>query len=136
MMAGLPRRRVVLDAGALIALSRGDLAARAALTRARKRRYAVVVPTPVVAQVHRGGWDRASMDRTLKAVDAFSETSLETALRAGVLLGRTGLTDAVDAIVVAEASGAPTTIVTSDPDDIGRLVEADEAGRGVYVEAV
>ena len=135
-MAGLPDRRVVLDAGALIALARGDTAARAAVRRAEQEDYEVVVPTPVVAQVHRGGWDRASMDRALKAVDVFSETSLETAMRAGVLLGRTGLADAVDAIVVAEASGVPTTIVTSDPDDIGRLVDADEAGRGVYVEAV
>jgi len=95
-----------------------------------------VVPTPVVAQVHRGGWDRASMDRTLKAVDTFLETSLDTAMRAGVLLGRTSLTDAVDAIVVAEASNSLATILTSDPDDIGRLVDADEAGRDVYVEAV
>jgi len=135
-MAGLPDRRVVLDAGALIALARGDIAARAAIRRAWKQDYEVVVPTPVVAQVHRGGWNRASMDRALKAVDVFLETSLETAMRAGVLLGRTRLTDAVDAIVVAEASGAPTTIVTSDPNDIGRLVDADEAGRDVYVEAV
>ena len=76
------------------------------------------------------------MDRTLKAVDTFLETSLDTAMHAGVLLGRTDLTHAVDAIVVAEASNSLTTILTSDPDDIGRLVEADGAGRGVYVEAV
>lgn len=76
------------------------------------------------------------MDRVLKAVDAFPETTLETARHAGVLLGRAGLTDAVDAIVVAEASKARTTILTSDPHDIGRLVEVDDAGRDVYVEAV
>jgi len=29
-----------------------------------------------------------------------------------------------------------TTILTRDPDDIGRLVDAHEAGRGVYVEAL
>lgn len=76
------------------------------------------------------------MDRTLKAVDVCPETSLETAMRAGVLLGRTGLTDAVEVIVVAAASTALTTILTSDRDGIGRLVDADEAGRDVYVEAV
>jgi predicted nucleic acid-binding protein len=129
-------RQLVLDAGALIALARGNAAARAIIRRALRRGYKVMVPTPVVAQVHRGGWDRTSMDRALKAVDVFPETSLETAMRAGVLLGRTGLTDAVDAIVVAEASNAHTTIVTSDRDDIGRLVDADDAGRDVYVEAV
>lgn len=135
-MGGPFGRRLVLDAGALIALARGDVAARAAIKRAWKQNYEVVVPTPVVAQVHRGGWDRASMDRALQAVDVFSETSLETAMRAGVLLGRAGMSDAVDAIVVAEASRVPATVVTSDPHDIGRLVDADEAGRDIYVEAV
>ena len=130
------RRQLILDAGALIALARGDAVARATIRRARRKGRRVVVPMPVVAQVHRGGWDRASMDRTLKAVDTFLETSLDTAMRAGVLLGRTSLTDAVDAIVVAEASNSLATILTSYPDDIGRLVDADEAGRDVYVEAV
>ena len=76
------------------------------------------------------------MDRVLKAVDAFVETSLAVAMRAGVLLGRTSTTDAVDAIVVAEATMSPATILTSDPDDVGRLVDADEAGRDIYVEPV
>ncbi len=135
-MTGESPKRLLLDAGALIALSRGSTPARASVKRALRRGYTVVVPTPVVAQVHRGGWDRASMDRTLKAVDVFRETSLEVAMRAGVLLGRTGHSDAVDGIVVAEASGARATILTSDPDDIGRLVDADEAGRDIYVEPV
>jgi hypothetical protein len=47
------------------------------------------------------------------------------------------MSDAVDAIVVAEALAAVrATKVTSDACEIGRLVEADEAGRGVYVEAI
>jgi hypothetical protein len=135
MTAEAPKR-LVLDAGALIALSRGSGSARASVKRAIRRGYSIVVPTPVVAQVHRGSWDRASMDRTLKAVDMFVATSLETALYAGVLLGRADHSDAVDGVVVAEAVQARSTILTSDPDDIGRLVDADEAGRDVYVEAV
>jgi hypothetical protein len=136
-MTSLGNRRLVLDAGALLALARGDGATRATVKRALRQGYEVVVPTPVVTQVQRGGWDRASMARALKAVDSFVETSLETSMRAGVLLGRTGLADAVDAIVAAEAmTGACTTVVTIDPDDIGRLVEADEAGRRVYIEAI
>lgn len=135
-MTATSPRRLLLDAGALIALSRGSAPARASVKRAIRQGYKVVVPTPVVAQVHRGGWDRASVDRTLTAVDVFVATSLETAMRAGVLLGRAGLSDAIDAIVVAEASGARSTILTSDPHDIGRLVDADEAGRDVFVEAV
>lgn len=130
------QRLLVLDAGAVIALAHGDATVRAIVGRARRRGRKVAIPTPVVAQVHRGGRDRASMDRTLKAVDVFPETSLDTAMRAGVLLGRTGLVDAVDAILVAEASTALCTIVTSDAHDIGQLVEADDAGRRVYVEAI
>ncbi len=56
---GLPSSpRVMLDAGGILALSRGDGDARAALERARAGGYVVVIPTPVLAAVHRGGRDR------------------------------------------------------------------------------
>jgi len=43
--------------------------------------------------------------------------------RAGLLLARSGTADAVDAAVVAVARPGDR-ILTSDPDDIDRLVEA------------
>ena len=64
---------LVLDAGALLALARGDVVARATIKRGLRQGYRMVVPTPVVAQVHRAGRDRAAMDRVLQAVDSFIE---------------------------------------------------------------
>jgi hypothetical protein len=123
----LPRsRRLILDAGAILALARGDGDTRAALERARREGYVVVIPTPVLTQVHRGGRDRAWIDRVVNAVDAPLPTSAPVARRAGELLARSGSSDAVDAIVAAEAlQSTPALILTSDPDDMQRLVEGE-----------
>jgi hypothetical protein len=128
----LPRsRRLILDAGAILALARGDAVTRAALGRAVREGYVSVIPTPVLAQVHRGGHDRARIDRVVNAVGALLPTSEATARRAGELQAKSGTADAVDAIVVAEAlSSVPAVILTSDPGDLGRLLEGEpEADR-------
>jgi predicted nucleic acid-binding protein len=125
--AGQMRRMLVLDSGALIGLVRGDIRARAVLAAALARDYEVVVPTPVVAQVHRGGRDHAQTDRVLGEVDAFLPTSTQMARQAGELLARAEMSDAVDAIVAAEALvGAPSMVLTSDAHDLARLVEAGQ----------
>jgi predicted nucleic acid-binding protein len=126
---------VVLDAGAIIALGRGDADTRAAVEQAARHNYTVVVPTPVVTQVHRGGYSRASIDRVFKSIGMFLPTTVRTARRAGELLGRARMSDAVDAIVAAEAlGGTPSLVLTSDPDDLDRLIEDEpEAGRVLVV---
>jgi hypothetical protein len=119
---------MILDAGGMLALARGDGVARSVLERARREGYVLVIPTPVLTQVHRGGRDRAGVDRVVKAVDALLPTSAEVARRAGELLARSRTADAVDAIVVAEALAArPSLILTSDAGDVGRLIE-DQPG--------
>jgi PIN domain len=134
----LPRsRRLILDAGGILALARGDGYARAALERARLQGYVVVIPTPVLAQVHRGGRDRAHVDRILNKVDALLPTSENVARRAGELQAAAGTTDPVDAIVVAEAlASSPALILTSDPDDLRRLLEAQPGSERVAVVPV
>ena len=80
--------------------------------------------TPVLAQVWRDGRKQAVINRFLRrcVIDAPSERA---AKRAGELLGRTGTSDAVDAIVVATAvERGATTILTTDPNDLKALVEA------------
>lgn len=127
--------RLILDAGALIALARGDVHARAFIERILVDEVLVEMPTPVLAQVHRGGHDRARTDRALRWIERFVPTSEHVARAAGELLARSGLSDAIDAIVAAEAlAGTPAVVLTSDRKDIGRLVDADEAGRRVHVE--
>ncbi len=135
---GLPTsRRVILAAGGILSLSRGDGDARAALERARTEGYVVVIPTPVLVAVHRGGRDRAHVDRVVNNVDALLPTSEATARRAGELLGASGTDDPVDAIVVAEALAAvPSVIITSDPGDIRRLLQTQSDGVRVAVVSV
>jgi hypothetical protein len=53
---------------------------------------------------------------------------------AGRLLGITKTADIVDAVVVTTALRRKATILTSDPDDIERLVRA--SGRDVPVVAI
>jgi len=137
-VGALPRsRRLILDAGASLAVARGDGVARAELERARREGYVVVIPTPVLAQVHRGGRDRAGVDRVVKAVDALLPTSAQAARRAGELLAQSGTSDAVDAIVAAEALlSAPALVLTSDARDIMLLIEGQPDAAAVRVIAI
>ena len=134
-VAELPRsRRLILDSGGIIALARGDGDARATLVRARREGYVVVIPTPVLAEVHRGGRERARVDRVVKAVDALLPTSAQIAFVAGELQAAAGLSDPVDAIVVADAlASVPALILTRDPDDVRRLLDTQPDGSRVAV---
>jgi predicted nucleic acid-binding protein len=88
--------------------------------------YVVVIPTPVLAQVHRGDRDRASIDRVVKAVDALLPTSEQIARRAGELQAKTSTSDVVDAIVAAEAlASVPALILTTDPNDLSLLLDGE-----------
>ncbi|MFN8622979.1 MAG: PIN domain-containing protein [Chloroflexota bacterium] len=120
---------LVLDAGGLLAVAAGDARARAALEIARRRQMAIVVPTPVIVQVHRGGRRGERVAAALDRIDGALPTSERVARIAGELLGAAGTGDAVDAIVVAEAlAGGPSMILTSDPGDLARLI-GDRAAR-------
>lgn len=134
----LPRsRRLILDAGAILALARGDEVARARMARAVREGYVAVIPTPVLAQVHRGGHDRARIDRVVNAVGAVLPTFEAIARRAGELQAKTGTADVVDAIVVAEAlASVPAVILTSDPRDLGRLLEGEPEADRVRLDGV
>lgn len=126
-----------MDAGGVLAWANGDGDARAAIERARSSGYAVVIPSVVVAQVHRGGQARAGTGRIFKAVDAIIPTGVEIALRAGELVAAAGLTDAIDAIVVAEALAAvPAIILTSDRPDIGRLLDGQPGRERIAIVEV
>jgi len=114
--------RLVLDAGALVAVERGDRDVAALLKRELLAGRAPLTHGGVVAQVWRGGSGRqARLARLLPGVDV---VPLDDALgrRAGVLLGRARGTDAIDAAVVAIA-GDGDIVLTSDPDDLRRLAE-------------
>jgi hypothetical protein len=122
--------RLVLDAGAFIAVERGDLEVIAMLRRARERKIPLVTTSPVVGQVWRNGRKQANLARVLKAVDVQAPNE-QAARTAGLLLAKTGATDVVDALVVELCTSADV-VLTSDPNDIARLVQAASARPDVY----
>lgn len=117
----MAQRGLILDAGAVLAAAQRDRRVRALLEVAWQEGVPVVIPPIVVTQVIRGGARDAEANRLLHA--AFVPFVGERLARAaGRLLAASGLSDAADAQVVAEAQRlAPATILTSDPDDMGRL---------------
>jgi predicted nucleic acid-binding protein len=117
----VPAQRLILDSGAVIAWSRGDVRARAMLVRALELALDIRIPIAVLAETLRGGPRDAPIHRVRNAVDVFP-THEPTARLAGTLLGRTGGTNTVDALVAAEAVTAGADVLTSDPDDLRALL--------------
>ena len=128
---------LVLDAGALIALDRNDRGAWAMLRVAADDATTVLVPAGVIAQAWRNGRRQALLSRALSHCD---EVPLDgvVARAAGLLCGRAGTADVIDASVAITAAGVArygdVAIITSDPDDIRRLLSVlDVAARVVHV---
>lgn len=117
-----PPQRLILDAGAVIALSRADARARAALLAAVEAGVEVSVPAVVVPETVRGAATDAPVNRVLKAVGQVDVVDEAVGRTAGRLLGENRSTATVDAIVIAtaiEAGGA--VVLTGDPADLGAL---------------
>lgn len=123
---------VVLDAGALIAIDRGERATVARLHAARQAGFDLRSNAMVVAQAWRDpGGRQAELARLLTAVDVRSVTERD-GRAAGRLLARAGSSDAIDATVALLAEPGDR-ILTSDPGDLARLTRA--AGTRVIIVA-
>lgn len=131
---------LVLDSEGLSKLAAGDARARAYLDSALARRTQVAVSAITLTETLRGGSRDATVHRVLARITVVPVTA-QIARRAGELLGVTGLSGhrcAIDAVVAATALGLerPIVLLTSDPDDLNRLVEEPDwpkAGRIVAV---
>ena len=120
----------MLDAGAFVAVDRGDRAMIARLRSARQHEIEIRTSAIVVAQVWRNPAGRqAQLARLLRAVD-IRPVDERLARDAGVLIGRAGSADPIDATVVLVAESGDR-ILTSDPDDLRHL--ADTAGARIAV---
>lgn len=119
--AQAPPLRLILDSGAVIAWSRGDARARALLTRALELGLDIRIPVVVLSEILRGAARDALIHRVRNAVDVFP-TDEATARLAGALLGRTGGTNTVDALVAAEAVIAGADVLTGDAGDLRALL--------------
>jgi hypothetical protein len=113
---------VVLDAGALLAVERGDREMMAILKRERLAGRAPRSHGGVVGQVWRGGGRRqTNVARVLPAVEV-DALDVELGRRAGVLLGKAGAADVIDAAVVLLCDDGDE-VFTSDPEDLRALAE-------------
>jgi hypothetical protein len=123
--------RLVLDAGAFIALDRDDRTAWGRLALAERARTPLVTHGGIVAQVWRTA-RQVRLARVLRLVDVVP-LDRDLGRRAGELLAKVRGSDAIDAaLVILSRSG--DRILTSDPDDIEAL--ADAARRDVEIVAV
>jgi hypothetical protein len=112
----------VLDAGALIALDRGDKRMIALLQRALAQRRTFRVPAGVVGQAWRDGRLQATLARFLRSEEvAIIPLDEHLARSCGELCAAANLADVIDASVVIIARERRDPIVTSDPVDLRRL---------------
>jgi len=121
---------VVYDAGALVAVDRNDRAMWAEHRIRLEVGILPVVTAPVVAQVSRSG-RQAQLRRFLRGCQIVPFETAE-AHTVGSLLAAAGMSDVVDAHVVVTGTGG--VIITSDPDDIGRL--AAHAPGPIHIQAI
>jgi hypothetical protein len=122
---------LVLDAGAFIAAERGDREVLARVKRERRLGRVPLTNGSIVAQVWRGGTGKqVPLAMLLASVDVVPVDD-RLGRRAGLLLSRTGTSDAVDASVVCLAQDGDD-ILTSDPADLLDLARA----YGAHIELI
>lgn len=120
---------LVLDAGAFLAVERGDRDVIALIKRERLNQRAPLSHGGVVAQIWRGGsGPQAEVARLLRGVDV-KPLDEQLGNRAGALLARSHANDAIDAAVVCLATDGDD-ILTSDPTDLTLLAQA----AGLHIE--
>ena len=131
---------VVLGSEGLSKLAAGDDRVRAYLDSARARRARVATSAITLTETLRGGPRDAAVHRVLPRITVVPVTA-QIARRAGELLGATGLSGhrcAIDAVVAATALGLkrPIVLLTSDPDDMNRLVEQPDRPKAERIVVV
>jgi hypothetical protein len=113
---------LVLDAGALIAVERGDRATAALIEVGRQDGRGIIVPAGVIAQTWRKGPRQVRVARLLNANEVSVEPLTDAAARAtGILCGAAETSDVVDASVVIVARRYKATVLSSDGADLLRL---------------
>ena len=125
---------LVLDSGGLSRLSQRNRRAAALIAALRAEGlWPPVVPTVVLAESTAGtARTDANINRLLKSCEVDPVVAEAKARRAGQLRARARRGSAIDALVVALAEPG-STVMTSDPDDLGALAACADQ---VVIEAV
>jgi predicted nucleic acid-binding protein len=130
----------VLDSGGLTALVGGSQRARAWLRWIIEHEGGIVIPTPVLVESTTGDGARdAEVNRVLGILErraaVLQAPDEVVARRAGRLRFLAGSDDGIDALIAAAAvaDGSPAVVLTSDPDDLERLLQRES---DVHVQKV
>jgi len=131
---------LVLDAEGLSKLAAGDARTRGYLDSAVARGARIVVSAITLTETLRGSPRDAAVHRVLSRITIVPVTAA-IAGRAGELLGTTDLSGhrcAIDAVVAATALGVerPVVLLTSDPDDLNKLVEEPDRPKAQRIAVV
>ncbi|MFG3659875.1 twitching motility protein PilT [Streptomyces sp. NPDC047706] len=116
------------DAGVLIAVDNDDRRMWARHSLALEDGRDIHVPSVVVSQAWRDSRGQVRLGKFLAGghVVPVGLEAAEAAEAAGILCGKAGTSDIVDATVVTMAAGLGAIIWTSDPDDIRTLIDAQD----------
>lgn len=124
---------LVLDCEGLAKAVRRDRAVTRALALARADDLRVITNAAIVVEVVHPKINRPALEWTLSriAVEPVTEQIARDAAALLAQAGRHGHRHAIDAMLCATALTAPgpTTVLTSDPDDLTRLV----SGRSIAI---
>ena len=112
----------MMDAGALVALDRGDKRMIALLQRALAQRRHFRVSAGIVGQAWRDGRVQVTLARFLRSEEVeMIPHDEELARSCGELCGASNTPDIIDASEVILARDRRDAIFTSDPNDLKRL---------------
>ena len=123
------------DAGALIAIDKNDRRMWARYQVAVDDGRDVRIPAAVVGQAWCDSRRQVRLGQFLAGCQV-DPVGLETAKAAGILCGRAGTSDVVDATVVVMAAATGAVIWTSDPEDVKALADASGARPALVIRAV
>ena len=123
--------KLVLDAGAFVAVERRDRVVEALVKAELVAGRTLVTHGGVIGQVWRGGAGKQARLALLMSAVEIAPLDEHLGRRAGMLLKQTRTTDVIDAAVVLLAEDGDI-ILTSDPADLEPLARA----AGVHVDIV
>jgi hypothetical protein len=123
------------DAGALIAIDKNDRRMWARYQVALDEERDVRVPAVVVGQAWRDSRRQVRLGQFLAGCHV-DPVGLEVAKAAGILCGRAGTSDVVDATVVVMAAATGAVVWTSGPEDIKALADQSGAKPALVMRAV
>jgi predicted nucleic acid-binding protein len=115
--------KYVYDSGALTAIERSRNSTQVTSHEERlAARDQIIVPAPVAAQVVRRPARQARLMLTLRSCQVIPFRDADVS-PVGELLARSGTADVVDGFVALTAALERAVVITSDPDDIGLLLD-------------